>query len=123
MDANELRVNIRNTQMFINQRPSTIILTPLARERIKGGGYKDVEGTPRDPQTFRIIETTMVGDDQHLQQSEGEVRRQPSWLLGMPGAIVEMNDFWFDGDRRWRVAEVIRDNEYETRAVVEEVGK
>lgn len=120
----ELRVNIRNTELFISQRPISLILTPLTRVRITGGGYKDVEGTPRAPQTFRIIENGMVGDDQHLQFADGQQRRQPSWLLGMPGAAVEMNDFWFAEDgRRWRVSEVIRDNGYEMRAVVEEVGK
>lgn len=124
MDAKELQVCIKNTRMFIDQRPSSITLTPMERKRKTGGGYEEVVKTPRPSQIFRIIETSMIGDDQHLQQSEGTVRRQPSWLLGMPDAEVELDDFWNDSNgRRWRVAEVIRDNGYETRAVVEEVGR
>lgn len=123
MNAEELKVHIRNTAYFISQRPSSIILTPVSRERIKGGGYKETVHTPRASQTFRIVELGIIGDDQHIQQSSGEVRREPSWLIGMPDAAVEIDDFWTDGNRRWRVSEVIRDNGYETRAVVEEVGR
>lgn len=119
----ELRVNIRNTQEFISARPSEIVLTPKKRVRKTGGGYEDSIGTPRAPQIFRVIENNMVGDDQHLQQSEGQKLRQPFWLLGMPDVVVEREDFWLAEDgHRWRVAEVIRENGYETRAVVEESG-
>lgn len=124
MDPIELKVHIKNTETFIAQRPTSIILTPMERIRKKGGGYEDVAKTPRAAQIFRIIETSMVGDDQHIQQSQGEVRRQPSWLLGMPDAVVEVGDFWTASDgRRWSVVETIRDNGYEVRAVVEEVGR
>jgi hypothetical protein len=124
MEATELRMHIRNTQSFINERPSQIILIPQTEVRKPGGATATVIGSPRPTQTFRIIETSMVGDDQHLQQSEGKVRRQPSWLLGMPDAEIAIDDTWLNiNGRRWRVAEVMPPNGYETRAVVEEVGK
>jgi hypothetical protein len=124
VDAVELKMHIRNTKAFIDERPSLIILVPNTEVRKTGGATKTQIGTPRATQTFRIIETSMIGDDQHLLQSEGKVRRQPSWLLGMPDVEIEINDSWLDvNGRRWRVAEIMPPNGYETRAVVEEVGR
>lgn len=123
MNAEELSIHIRNTAYFISQRPTNIALTPVSRERVKGGGVTQTAQTPRKSQTFRIVELGIVGDDQHIQQSVGSVRREPSWLIGMPDAEIDIDDFWIEGGRRWRVSEVIRDNGYETRAVVEEVGR
>ena len=124
MDVVELKMHIKNTQAFIDERPSMIILVPHTEVRKQGGATKAVVGDPRPTQKFRIIETSMIADDQHLQQSEGKVRRQPSWLLGMPDVEIAIDDSWLDvNGRRWRVAEIMPPNGYETRAVVEEVGR
>ena len=124
MDVVELKMHIKNTQAFIDERPTTVILVPQTETRKEGGATKTVAGPPRISQTFRIIETSMIADDQHLQQSEGKVRRQPSWLLGMPDVEIAIDDSWLDvNGRRWRVTEIMPPNGYETRAVVEEVGR
>lgn len=124
MDVVELKMHIKNTQAFIDERPSMIILVPHTEVRKPGGATQTIVGDPRPTQKFRIIETSMIADDQHLQQSEGKVRRQPSWLLGMPDVEIAIDDSWLDvNGRRWRVAEIMPPNGYETRAVVEESGR
>lgn len=126
MNAFELSMHIANTKEHIDYKPSSITLTPVTRQRTSGGGYKDVDDTPRAAQTFRIIE---LGSNQAIpviQLTDGSQREVEFWLLGMPDAQVAVNDHWTatDGsEREWLVAEVVRSNLYEVRAMVVERGR
>lgn len=124
MDAAELDIHRRNTSAFIDVKPSVISLTPDARVRTAGGGWKYDEGVLRAPQKFRIIE---LGGNQSIPVvtlTDGQQREATFWLLGEHDAIVERDDFWVAEDgREWRIGDVVRTNEYEMRALVVERGK
>ncbi len=120
----EQTVNRLNTKAFIDVRPSEIILTPRDRVKTTGGGWKYEERPPRAPQTFRIIELGMTTTPPILTLTDGKQREAEFWLLGEWDAAVEVDDIWTAADGRvWRVGDIIRDNGYETRALVTERGK
>ncbi len=120
----EQTVNRLNTKAFIDVRPSEIILTPRVREKTVGGGWKYEEQAPRPPQTFRIIELGMNTTPPILTLTDGKQREAEFWLLGEWDAAVDIDDIWTATDGRvWQVGDIIRDNGYETRALVTERGK
>lgn len=120
----EQSVNRLNTTAFIAVRPSEIILTPRERAKTTGGGWKYEEKTPRAPQTFRIIELGMNTTPPILTLTDGKQREAEFWLLGEWDAAVEIDDIWTATDGRvWQVGDIVRDNGYETRALVTERGK
>ncbi|QNN98586.1 head-to-tail stopper [Microbacterium phage MortySmith] len=121
---NEQDVNRLNTWHFILARPSQIILTPRKREKTTGGGWKYEELPPRQPQTLRIIELGMNTTPPILTLTDGKQREAEFWLLGPWDAQIEIDDIWTATDGRvWQVGDIIRDNGYETRALVTERGK
>ena len=120
----EQTVNRLNTKAFIDVRPSEIILTPRERTKTAGGGWKYEELAPRAPQTFRIIELGMTTTPPILTLTDGKQREAEFWLLGEWDAAAEVDDIWTATDGRvWQVGDIIRDNGYETRALVTERGK
>lgn len=124
MDALELAIHVENTAAYIAYKPSDIVLVPTERSNTAGGGYKDVDGTPRASQTFRIIEFGQNQTPPILTLTDGKQREAEFLLLGMPAAAIAVNDHWkaIDG-REWLVADIVRDNLYEVRALVTERGK
>lgn len=127
MDAIELELQIDNTAAFIAAKSVSITLTPVIRERTPAGGFADVDQDPRDPQDFRIIElgfSTAGATHEEIKIQDGTLREVAFWMLATPDKAVGKWDHWHDDDtaRDWLVADVIRSNEYEIRAVVVEYG-
>lgn len=122
MDAVELDIQSANTVAFIAERPVSLTLTPTEKTRTPAGGWKKTEGTARSAQTFRIIEPSIRTTPPQVKLQDGSLREVAFWLLGAVGTIVEQDDHWTDGMRKWLVADVIRDNGYEVRAIVVEDG-
>jgi hypothetical protein len=124
MDAIELEVNTENTAAFIAAKPVQIVLTPVTRARTNAGGFKSTDGDPRPSQQFRIIELGTQSAPPQIKVQDGTLRAVNFWLLGLPSSAVAQWDHWVDAgtQRHWLVADVIRSNEYETRAVVVEYG-
>lgn len=122
MDPVELGLHRANTDAFIAFRPSTLVLTPVTRQRLPAGGFKEVSGTPRAAQVFRITEPTAPNIPILLTQ-DGSQREVDYFLLGRYDADIAVGDWWRELGREWTVAEVVRDNGYETRALVWERGK
>lgn len=120
----ELEVNRKNTLAFIAVRPTQIILIPQLREKTTGGGYKYVDQEPRHSQTMRIIELGTSVTPPILTLTDGKQREAEFWLLAAHDAEIAIDDHWtaMDG-REWLVGDIIRDNDYETRALVTERGK
>ena len=59
-----------------------------------------------------------------VKMQDGTLRSVSFWLLGSWNAQVANWDKWQTEDGRdWWIADVIRNNEYETRAVVVEYGE
>lgn len=120
----ELEINRKNTLAFIAVRPSQIILVPQIRERTTGGGWQYVDQAARQPQTMRIIELGTNVTPPILQLTDGTQREAEFWLLAAHDASIEIDDHWKATDgREWRVGDIIRDNGYETRALVTERGQ
>jgi len=115
----ELAAQIANTVAFIAANPSSIVLTPRTRHK-DGSGTRFVNGTPRAPQTLRLIDQSTARNTipGRVQTSDGVERLVDLILLGHPAVIVELWDFWVDGTGTLEVAEIYPSNQYELRAAV-----
>lgn len=125
MDANELRVNRRNTAAYIASNPSSVALVPRTKQK-SGTGTRYVEGTPRAAQILRIIDhsSSRGPNPGTVQSSDGQQRRVEAQLLGVYTAIIGLYDVWTDDDDlRWEVAELLPFNQYERRALVVRYGE
>lgn len=124
MDAIELALQIENTAAFIAAKPSSIVLIPKTEKtRTPAGGWTFADGDPRPAQTFRIIELGQKSTPPTIKVQDGTLREVAFWLLGTPDVVVAKNDHWTSVDgRAWTVADIIRSNEYEVRAIVVEDG-
>jgi hypothetical protein len=121
----ETRVNIANTRHFIAAKPVSVVLIPHGRVRTPAGGYKEEDGRPRAPQTFRIIETGIQTTPAMVAGQDGEMRVVLFWMLGLPDAEVARNDWWVDSvdGREMEITDIVRSNGYEIRMVVTERGR
>lgn len=123
MDATELKYHRLNTTAFIAVKPETIVLVPRLKVDTPAGGYKFEDQPPRDPQTFRIVEFGLSQTPPVIELTDGSQRVAEFLLLGEHDAEVAIDDHWLAIDgRTWVVGEVVRDNQYETRALVTERG-
>jgi hypothetical protein len=115
----ELNAQIANTVAFIGANPMVVVLTP--RTKIKDGrGTRFQNGENRAPQTVRLIDQSTSRNTWPgiVQTSDGRERLVDFILLGAPGTVVKVWDFWKDDDGTWEVAEVYPSNQYELRAAV-----
>lgn len=126
MDSTERDIHRENTLAFIAENPVNLVLTPVdERVRIEGG-FRDVPGTARPSQTFRIIELGMTSQVPTVRTQDGRDRKVEFWLLGAHDAAVAVGDTWKDGNRLWEIGEIMDQGQaplYETRCVVVEHGK
>jgi hypothetical protein len=93
MTSPELAAQVRLTQGFINQDPTVIELFVQVEEITSKGGRIKTAGVSRGLQTFKVIPMTF---DQRPTITAGGVERVIDYtLLGMPDAMVAVNDVWF----------------------------
>lgn len=124
MSPAELRLHRRNTKAFIDWDPVTVTLTPVTSERTAAGGTREIVGTPRAPQVFRLLPQSGSGRPLVAATRDGAQREADYVLLGEHGAQVATGDRWKgDDDREWEVMDIVHDNHYETRALVVERGR
>jgi hypothetical protein len=123
MEAIELEIHRANTLAFIAAKPTSVTLIPIAsKTRKPSGGYTVTDGTARDPQQMRIIELGARGEPATVKLQDGTEREVNFWLLGAHDAAVAIGDHWTEGVRVWEIGDIIRDNQYEVRALVAERG-
>lgn len=120
----ELRVNRRNTLAFIAANPSEIVLIPAVKVKTASGGTRIEDGTPRAPQTLRLIDQSGPASSNPGVQSalDGKQRLVIFQLLGPYDAVIEVGDHWFIGTTRYEVTDVLPFNGYEIRAQVVKYG-
>lgn len=118
--AAELRLQRANTAEFIRWNPSVLSLTPQSRTRTATGGFKTVSGLPREPQRFRIIDTSSATMPSMPPQRtiDGEERSTQFFLLGEWDCEMAQYDTWADDYGRWEITQLLPDNGYERRGVV-----
>lgn len=106
-----------STRAFIAEDPSVIALVPGKGTKVEkpSGGYDFEDASPRDEQTFRIID--IVGDQT---QAEGLNSRKFSYVLvGMPDSVAEVGDWWNDGINCYAITSIDRRCGYVFRASAE----
>lgn len=116
--AAELAAQRRVTKAFIAADPEaiTVTLTPHTRVRQPSGSYKDVDGTPRAPQRFKLSE--MAFDQRPTITVAGVERLIDYHLIGPHDAIVQVGDWWMDGPTKYEVVGFTDGFGYETKAQV-----
>jgi hypothetical protein len=123
--ASELRYQMRNTAAFIAADVSTLVLIPRLTTK-NASGYSTVDGTPRRPQRFRLIDqsSSVVGNEPgRLRSSEGQQRKATHQLLGFDDCEWAVGDYWTDEiGGRYEIDELLPDNGYERRAKVIRYG-
>lgn len=112
----------RNTAWYITDDPSTITLTPHTKTREASGGYTLVAGTPRAPQTFKLIPFSLTTDG-IVRGEGGEVRNWTYFIVAPYDAIIEIGDTWSDGETLYRVTAIVQANDYEIKAAATAFGK
>jgi hypothetical protein len=111
----------RNTEWFIADDPSSIVLTPHTKTREASGGYTWVAGSPRTAQTFKLIPFSLTPDG--IVRSEGgEVRNWTYFVVGTYDAEIEIGDTWSDGNTMYRVTGIVHANDYEIKAAATAFG-
>lgn len=106
------------TAAFIAMDPTEIVLIPWTESTTSTGGQKRVDGTPRDPQIFKVIPMTF--DQRPEVTSAGKERILDQTLLGTDCAIIEVGDHWYGDDgSRFEVYGFVEGHKYERKALVE----
>lgn len=120
----ELTALRAQTKAFILAAPNTISLVPTFKAMQDSGGYRVVDGFPRQPQTFKLIATSSSERPTEAGPDTGVVRMHDYILLGEWDAEVRPGDHWTDQNNiRYEVIALVPYNGYETRAEVTASGE
>lgn len=125
MDANELRLQRKNTKAFIDANPIVIALIPRTKVNT-GTGQQWIDETQRPEQTLRLIDQTRTFGPEPgtVLASDGKQRKAEYQLLGEHDATIGKYDYWIDPKGiRFEVANLIHSNDYEVRAQVIRYGE
>jgi hypothetical protein len=117
----ELLAQRRVTDQFIAASPITLSLYPANWVSSPSAGRVRSVSAPRDAQVFRLIDqSSSVGNSPGPQRAgDGTQRASTHQLLGPPGAVMQVGDWWTGSDgKRYEIAELFPDNGYERRARV-----
>lgn len=121
--SEEVRLQRLTTRRFIDADPIVVVLTPRTRT-IVGGVAKTVDGTPRPPQTMKLIMQSAAGGSIEQHTGDGTERRTDFQLLGSWDSAGDIGDHWQDSSGQWwEIVAVVPENGYERRFVVESYGK
>lgn len=105
------------TAALIADDPTTATLVPVTRVRTASGGYVEQDGTPRDPQTFKL---SLLAYDQRPTITVAGVERLMDYhLIGPHDMQIGVGDWWTDEQgTKYEVAGFTEGWEYETKAFV-----
>lgn len=114
----------RGTVNYISYDPTTIELIPTVKTRTDSGSTVEEDGTPREPQDFKLIsiEFTPQGTNPTV-TVDGVERVIGFYLLGAWDADIEVGDHWTGDDgRRYEVIALMDGHGYESKGAVEAHG-
>jgi hypothetical protein len=110
------------TQMFIDERPVSIVLQRSARVTDSQGGWTKGAPAPRTAQVMRKVASGRVMDMQERVTEDGSVVVPTASLIGMPDVDIERYDtFVLDGVKH-EVVWVSRLPEWRMQAEIVERG-
>lgn len=117
-----LTLQRRQTRWFIDEAPVKLTLTPRVKVSNHSGGWRWLEGDPKDPQRFTLIAQDVTDaaliPPALMSQASGENQVAEYVLVGMHDANISIGDFWSDDEARYEVVYVFPRNGYEVRAGV-----
>lgn len=114
----------QGTVDYIAMDPTTITLIPTVRTRQDDGSYIEEDGTPRDPQTFKLISIEFTPQGQTVSITQDGIERIIGfYLLGAWDCVMQPRDHWVGDDgRRYTVIALMDGHGYETKGAVEAHG-
>uniref|UniRef100_A0AAU6R687 Head-to-tail adaptor n=1 Tax=Micrococcus phage Kurnik TaxID=3092208 RepID=A0AAU6R687_9CAUD len=113
-----LAVNLRLTKEYIEFDPVELVLTPRVGVPDGEGGIKKTLGTPREPQTFSLIEPGNSGFQQPIVTDTGSQYTIDFMLLGEVSTVFEKDDVFVHDGHEYKILEIMPFNGYERRGVV-----
>lgn len=107
----------RMTAFLIADDPTTASLIPVTRATLANGGYADVDGSPRPPQTFKM---SLLAYDQRPTITVAGVERVLDFhLIGPHDMAIAVGDHWTAPDgTKYEVAALTEGWDYMVKAVV-----
>lgn len=113
----QLDVQRQVTAAFIADDPTTAQLIPVTRTPQPNGGYQDVDGTPRAPQTFKM---SLLAYDQRPTITIAGVERVADYhLIGPHDMAIAVGDYWVDSaGTKFEVIGLTEGWDYMTKAFV-----
>jgi hypothetical protein len=114
---NFLELQRAATASFIADDPTTAQLIPVTRVVQPTGGFIETNGTPRAPQTFKLV---LLAFDQRPTVTVAGVERVIDYhIVGPHDMTIAVGDYWVDGQgTRYDVVGLTEGFDYETKAFV-----
>jgi hypothetical protein len=114
----ERDAQIELTSAFIAADPTEVVLVPTVETITASGTKLRTVGTPRDPQTFKLIPMTF--DQRPTVTADGVERIIDYTLMGMPDAVAELWDTWSTDTGDYYLVVAITDGHgYEKKLLLE----
>lgn len=110
-----LRVLIEQTQKFIEENPSDVVLTRTERADDEAGGYTDGDLVPVPAQRVRLVPANPSAAVE-VRNTSGEVVKTAYSMVGLPNANVKENDSLMIDGLRYEVAQAVVIGGYVFRA-------
>jgi hypothetical protein len=108
------------TWRYIQTDPTLITLTPQTRVKQGNGSVKLVDGTPRVPQTFKLI--PQIDGQKPTVNVNGVERIADLMLMARWDAQIARDDYWIADGKRYTVIELASGHGYEIKAMIESHG-
>ena len=115
-----LDANRALTRAFIEDDPIDLVLTPRVRVKTQSGGWQFVDQANRASQRFKLIR--MSATQRASVTVDGVERFIEYTLLGAHDAQMARYDVWTVGDLNYEIVEVVPENGYQTKGLVDRRG-
>jgi hypothetical protein len=97
------RAQARNTERFISDNPSSVVIDRRKRTKTAAGGFVWEHEDFLMAQTVRIIRSGNKGDSIKRTTPDGRVLVVSAKGMAMPGADIQEGDLFDDGEDHWEV--------------------
>lgn len=102
------RFHVKQTNEFIKENKSVVVLHRRRREATAAGGKIWVDDGDVLPQEMRVVQTGNLSDTTSRTTADGRVVKINARGVFKPGADVEVGDLFDLDDEHWEVVTVTR---------------